>query len=222
MVGTCSECGTEFEAVRRDRKTCSSVCRSDRSRRLRGVIPKRPAVTRGMKSCVRCETVKPTSEFYWLNGSRKRYQSYCKPCHRSSQNEWKRKSRGLPADAVLKPGTEKPIGSTYEHRKYILQKVGVDKSAHHRANKNGWVPQHILVAERKYGIAIPRTMTVHHRNRDTRDNRPENLEIRVGNHGKGGDLMDTLLNDEAVRALAAVALRRYGYTVIDPGDNRKP
>lgn len=101
-----------------------------------------------------------------------------------------------------------------------MEKVGLDKAAHPRADRYGWVPQHILRAEAKYGISVPRSLTVHHRNRDGTDNRPENLELRVGNHGKGGDLMDTLLNNEDVRALAVIALRRYGYEVIYPGDAR--
>ena len=75
--------------------------------------------------------------------------------------------------------------------------------------------EHILVAEQKYGILIDSGFTIHHRNRNGLDNRPENLELRVGRHGKGGDLMDTLLNDPAIRQLAVVALRRYGYEVID-------
>lgn len=117
---------------------------------------------------------------------------------------------GLPEDAVLKPGPpHSPVGSTYMHKGYVKQKVGEDASCHPRACRDGWVYQHILVAEEKYGISIPVGMTVHHRNRKITDNRPENLEIRVGPHGKGGDLMPTLLEDPELRAQARVILASY-------------
>ena len=38
---TCSECGGEFNATRRDARTCSPKCRQDRSRRLKAEIAER-------------------------------------------------------------------------------------------------------------------------------------------------------------------------------------
>lgn len=105
------------------------------------------------------------------------------------------------------------IGETRFHRGYVFEKVGTSREAHHRADKGGWVPQHILVAEEKFGIPITRAFTVHHRNRNPSDNRPENLDLRVGNHGFGGDVADTLLASPEMRNQIIQALERYGYQV---------
>lgn len=170
----------------------------------------------GKKKCGKCDEVKDQADFYWLNGKRKRYQSYCKPCQRRTQIAAARRKRGLPEDAPAPRKEHAPEGSTYVHRGYVLEK----RREHHRANRYGWVYQHILVAEEKYGIPITREYTIHHKNRDRADNRPENLELRVGNHGKGGEPLHTLLAEPTLRAVAVSVLREYGYEVIEPGDRR--
>jgi len=47
---------------------------------------------------------------------------------------------------------------------------------HPRATSNGYVFEHVLVAERHHG-AVPPTAVVHHRNGCRTDNRPENLQV---------------------------------------------
>jgi hypothetical protein len=86
--------------------------------------------------------------------------------------------------------------------------VKVKLPAHHRAIK-GWVLQHIVVAEAKYGFPITRGYTVHHINGDPSDNRPENLDLRVGQHGMHGDAIPTLLRNPELRALARAVLAQY-------------
>lgn len=173
-----------------------------------------------MKVCALCKVEKPDDEYHWASKRRERRHGYCKPCNRRKQREYHRIAKGIALDAVVKPGIESPTGATRLHKGYVIEKVGFDRSAHHRADKNGWVAQHILVAEKKYGILIKTGFTVHHRNRDKQDNHPDNLELRVGQHGKGGDLMPTLLIDAEVRKQAVTVLWQMGYEVFYPGDKR--
>lgn len=101
-----------------------------------------------------------------------------------------------------------------------MEKVGSDSTCHHRADSNGWVLQHILVAEKKFNTPITRDFTIHHRNGNRSDNSPINLELRVGNHGKGADVGPALLAVEEVRQSIVEHLVEMGYSVIPPGDRR--
>lgn len=92
---------------------------------------------------------------------------------------------------VLSPEIEKLNRSL--SRKGILFKNGRRKSSkgyvmilkkdHPRADKCGYVFEHILVAEQKIGRLISREESVHHINGIKNDNRPENLMImKNGEH----------------------------------------
>lgn len=211
-VKPCDVCKKPMEYQRETKSTCSPTCRMAKIEIKKGrVRPPKKSIPDGHKWCPACESVLTVDRFY--TGKDGKVFSYCRECKKLYDAKYRRTSRGLPEDAVLVPGTTYPIGTTYVHRGYVLEKVGYDKTSHHRSNKNGWVYQHILVAEKKYGFPITRKYTVHHKNADRGDNRPENLELRHGNHGKGGDIMAFLLKHDDERAQAMQLLEEYGYTV---------
>lgn len=64
-------------------------------------------------------------------------------------------------------------GKRVNHNGYIE----VRKPDHHRSRKNGYVFEHILIAENKIGRSITTSEDVHHINGDKTDNRECNLEV---------------------------------------------
>lgn len=72
-------------------------------------------------------------------------------------------------------------GRTVTSAGYVL----VMNPDHPNSSSYGYVPEHRLVMESIIGRLLTHDETVHHKNGIRDDNRPENLQLRQGNHGRG-------------------------------------
>jgi hypothetical protein len=95
--------------------------------------------------------------------------------------------------------------------------IAVYYPSHPDAPQSGWMLEHRLVAEQKYGRRIEKHEHVHHINAVRDDNRPENLEvIDAGTHGglsnkRGAELRRAMRNEmEQMRAELDAYHARYG------------
>ncbi|MGA4867512.1 HNH endonuclease [Streptomyces lavendulocolor] len=81
-------------------------------------------------------------------------------------------------------------GRTVASNGYVL----IKRPEHHRADRRGYVYEHILVAEQAMGRPLRKGEQVHHKNHVKTDNRPENLAVKASRahhaleHRKRSDL----------------------------------
>ena len=68
---------------------------------------------------------------------------------------------------------------------YVYLRPTAADLAYCRPNVTGYVAEHRLVMGRAMGRPVTGNETVHHINGDRTDNRPDNLQLRQGQHGNG-------------------------------------
>jgi len=102
----------------------------------------------------------------------------CMPCHNRGQQEGRISNN-------CRRGSEHPCwngGRCIDSRGYI----SVLARGHPHSHKGtGRILEHRLVMEGLVGRYLRPDETVHHKNGDKQDNRPENLELWNGRHGRG-------------------------------------
>jgi len=204
----CVMCGTAFEQAQSvGGKYCTRACYlKDRQPRKAcktcGTPLARTKLTYCSQACLfqgrRTGSEKPCQQcgvvmYVEPNQSNKRY------CSRSCQNEGKR---------LTGPGWKWRRPDGY---------VAVYYPTHPDATKAGWVLEHRLVAEEKYGRRILKTEHVNHINGIKDDNRPENLETispsdHAGISNKQGAAQRKAMKAElaALREEVAAYRERYG------------
>jgi hypothetical protein len=85
--------------------------------------------------------------------------------------------------ARLKPLDEREITRQVARHGYI--RLHIPRTPE---RKGYTILEHRYVMERMLGRPMTREETVHHKNGQRTDNRPENLDLRSSRHGPGGDV----------------------------------
>ena len=91
-------------------------------------------------------------------------------------------------------------GRSKTNQGYSLVLLPVDDPLRCMALATGYVMEHRYVMAKHLGRPLLSSETVHHINGKRDDNRPENLELRVGKHGKGVSLVCADCGSRNVRA----------------------
>ena len=76
-----------------------------------------------------------------------------------------------------------PVGTKRLMDGYVMIRVPEGTPGTH--GDRSWMKEHRYVMQQHLGRPLKLNETVHHKNGDKTDNDLENLEVRVGNHGKG-------------------------------------
>jgi len=204
-VQKCERCGTDFYVVPRrigESRFCTRECLraaqlEERTRAclVCGKVFEKGATTTGrycswacysttrepQKGCKVCgvrlkrSNLTYCSEACHRQGRRSGIDKKCETCGREFYVEpHKAKSRFCSLDCCYEGKKLKGAGWKFKRQDGY---IAVYYPAHPDATKSGFILEHRLVAEQKYGRRILKTEHVHHINHVKDDNRPENLEI---------------------------------------------
>lgn len=204
VVISCGVCGVKFYTppcgIGR-RKYCSGECRiiADRTRKPKvcvfcgkefiagtnnvGLYCKRACYTASRqprKACKVCDTLLSKSSLTYCSracndkGRKNGFEKPCESCGKAMYVEQKQAKRFCSRECSHEGKRIDGAGAKQKRKDGYIQ---VYYPKHPDGTRNGFVLEHRLVAEQKYGRRILKTEHVHHLNGVKDDNRPENLEV---------------------------------------------
>lgn len=198
----CVRCGREFsDAPSVGKKWCSWACYdADRTPR---------------RTCKRCGGPLKRGARTWCShecftlGRRNRLEKPCEVCGQTmSFTPYEGRTKRFCSRACL--NASKRITGPGAKNKRVDGYIQVYYPTHADASTTGYVLEHRLVAEQKYGRRILRTEHVHHLNGVRDDNRPENLEIITPSAHAGVSTRMGVAKRKAMRDRLAEYERRFG------------